>query len=121
MGFALNQTIENYEVLGIIDKPRAGVTYKVRNLTTGVLEALRVLPGATASDPESTERLLREIRVHARLLHPNIVTFHHAQEVDGNLLMTTEFVEGHSLAELCSQGPLPRAEAVRSIAAVLGG
>jgi len=121
MGFALNQTIENYEVLGIIDKPRAGVTYKVRNLTTGVLEALRTLPGATAGDPEATERLLREIRVHARLLHPNIVTFHHAQQVDGNLLMTTEFVEGHSLAELCAHGPLPPAEAIKSITALLSG
>ena len=34
MGFAVNQVIGNYECLGIIDKPKAGVTYKVRNLAT---------------------------------------------------------------------------------------
>ncbi len=46
MGFVLNQVIGNYECLGIIDKPKAGVTYKVRNLATGEIESLRVLPGA---------------------------------------------------------------------------
>ena len=84
MGIALNQAIENYEVLGIIDKPKAGITYKVRNRSTGELESLRALPGATSRDPESAERLLREIRVHARLSHPNVIAFHDALEMDGH-------------------------------------
>jgi hypothetical protein len=53
---------DNYEFLSIIDKPKAGVTYKVRNLTTGNFETLRTLPGASYGDPESLERFLREIK-----------------------------------------------------------
>ncbi len=121
MGFVLNQVIDNYECLGIIEEPRAGVTYKVRNLATGELEALRALPGATSRDPESAERLLREIRVQTRLSHPNIIVFHDAFEIAGQLAMTTEFVEGRTLADLCSEGPLPPGDGIETILGVLDG
>lgn len=119
MGLALHQVVDNYECLGIIDKPKAGITYKVRNLATGKIEALRTLPGATARDPESAERLLREVRIHARLSHPNIVEFHDAFALDGQPVMTTEFVEGPTLAARCKKGPLPQDEAIAIIVQVL--
>src|SRR5258708_2702321 len=109
------QTVGNYEFIGVVDKPKAGVTYKVRNRTTGEFEALRSLPGASSGDPESVERLLREIKIHTRLSHPNIVTFHDALELDGHLVMTSEFVEGTTLAELVSQGPVPPSQAIQII------
>lgn len=121
MGFVLNQVIDNYECLGIIEKPRVGVTYKVRNLATGELEALRALPVATSRDPESAERLLREIRVHTRLSHPNIVVFHDAFEIAGQLVMTTELVEGRTLADLCREGPIPPRDGIGTISGVLEG
>ena len=116
-----SQIVGNYEFLGIVDRPKAGVTYKVRNLTTGEVEVLRTLPGASYGDPGSLERLLREIRIHTRLSHPNIVAFHDAPELDGCVVMTAEFVEGRTLAELCRPGPLPSTEAVRMICDVLSG
>ncbi len=121
MGFALNEVVGNYECLGIIRKPRSGLTYKVRNLATGEVEALRALPGASTADAESAERLAREIRIHTRLTHPNVVGFHDAFELDGQLVMTTDYVEGSTLAELAREVPLPVAEAVRIVVAVLEG
>lgn len=121
MGFAINQVIGHYKCLGIIDKPKAGVTYKVRNLTSGEVESLRALPAAGNGDRESAERLLREIRIQTRLSHPNIVEFHDAFELEGNLVMTTEFVEAPTLAEVCRSGPLPPDVAVRAIIQVLDG
>jgi serine/threonine-protein kinase len=115
------QTVGNYEFLGVVDKPKVGVTYKVRNLITGELESLRSLPGASYGDPESQERFLREIRLHARLSHPNIVEFHDAFQLDGRLVMTAEFVEGTTLAESLRRGRLPCDEAVRVICEVLAG
>jgi len=116
-----NQIVGNYEFLGIVDRPKAGVTYKVRNLATDEFEVLRSLPGASYGDPESLERLLREMRVHTRLSHPNIVAFHDASELDGHLVMTAEFVEGTTLAELCRPGPLLSSEAMRVTGDVLSG
>jgi len=116
-----SQIVGNYEFLGIVERPKAGVTYKVRNLVTGEFEVLRMLPGASYDDPEARERLLREIRIHTRLSHPNIVAFHDALELDGHLVMTAQFVEGGNLAELCLPGPMPSVVAIRAIAAVLAG
>ena len=116
-----SQIVGNYEFLGIVERPKAGVTYKVRNLVTGEFEVLRMLPGASYDDPEARERLLREIRIHTRLSHPNIVAFHDALELDGHLVMTAEFVEGSNLAELCLPGPMPSVVALRTIGAVLAG
>src|SRR5215510_13073723 len=115
------QTIGRFEFLGVVDKPKAGVTYKVRNLSTGEIEALRALPGDSYGDPESQERFLREIRMHARLTHPNIVEFHNAFQLDGRLVMTAEFVEGTTLAESYSQSPRPSDQATREICDVLAG
>jgi serine/threonine protein kinase len=121
MTFAPTQTFGKYEFLSIIDKPKAGVTYKVRNRATSQLEVLRALPGVANTDPESVERFLREIRVHTRLLHPNVVAFHDAFELDGQLVMTSEFVTGETLGDASHRGSLPLAEAIRAICAVLSG
>src|SRR5690349_8847634 len=120
MGLVLNEVVGNYECLGIISKPRSGLTYRVRNLVTGEIEALRALPRA-AADAESAERLSREIRIHTRLTHPNVVGFHDAFELDGQLVMTTDYVEGTTLAELARAGALPPDEAVRVVQAILEG
>jgi len=121
MGFGVNQVVGDYECLGIIEKPRAGVTYKVRNRKTGEVECLRALSGAAAGDPELVERLLREMRMHARLSHRNLVAFHDAFELEGQLVMTTDYVHGRTLTQLCSAGPLRPDEAAGIIIQVLRG
>ena len=115
------EIVGNYEFLGIIERPKAGVTYKVRNLATGEFEVLRTLPGASYTDAESLERLLREMRVHTRISHPKVVAFHDVFELDGQLVMTAEYVEGTSVALLCRPGPLPSSQAVGIAIDVLSG
>ena len=116
-----SQIVGNYQFLGVVDKPKAGVAYKVRNLVTNEFEVLRALPGATYGDPESMKRFLREIKVQTRLSHPNIIAFHDALVLDGQLVMTTEFVDGTTLAELLRLGPLPQDQAVLIVRDVLSG
>jgi serine/threonine protein kinase len=116
-----SEIVGKYEFLGIVDRPKAGVTYKVRNLATGEFEVLRALPGASYSDAESLERLLREIKIHTRLSHPNIVAFHDALELDGQVVMTAEFVQGSTLTQLCLPGAMPSTQAIRVACDVLSG
>ena len=49
------------------------------------------------SEPELAERFIREIKVLARLEHPNIISFRTAFRADNKLLMIMEHVEGSSL------------------------
>src|SRR5580704_4327063 len=119
MEFQLGQTYSGYEFIDIIKRSRNGIEYRVRNLRSGRLEALRALPESAEADQERTDRFLREMRVHASLIHPNIVTLFSAIELENHLIMTTELVEGPTLADKLLLGPLPWTEAVALIRQVL--
>src|SRR5262245_16416784 len=112
MEFKLGETYSGYKLLDVIKRSKSGVEYRVQNTCAQRLEILRTLPQTADEDPEQTERFLREMRVRARLVHPNIVTLFHAAEMEHHLVMTTELVEGPTLAERLQLGPLPWREAV---------
>jgi serine/threonine protein kinase len=119
MTFRIGQMIENYELLDIIESSKAGVSYKVRNTLAERIEVLKVLPEDFQDDEERVARFMREMKVHARLLHPNIVTFYNASEIEGRLVMTMEFVEGETLADRLQFGNLPWQDAADCICQVL--
>ncbi len=119
MAFAVGQRVGDYDLIDILDSAKTGVTYKVRNVLAQRFEMLKLLPKTLQEDRERVDRFLREIKVHARLTHPNIVTFYNATQVEGQLVMTTELVEGMTLAQKLDSGPLPSSEAVRLVDQVL--
>jgi len=116
---APGQTIDGYEVIELLDRSKDGLAYKVRNQLLDRLELLRVLPKSLQDVPEQVTRFLREAKVHARMSHPNIVAFYHAAQMDGQLVMTTEFVEGTTLAKRRELGALPLSEAIDYISQTL--
>src|ERR1019366_3619951 len=71
------------------------------------------------NQPDLADRFLREIKVQASLVHPNIAGLHTAVRVDNQLLMLMEFVEGVTLDQKLKDGPLPAAEAVNYVMQVL--
>lgn len=89
----------DYEILDIVQSSRKEVVYRVRNTVANRIEAMKVLPDSLERDNDARERFFREIKVLARLVHPNIVTFHNAAEINGKLVMTTELLEGVTLAD----------------------
>src|SRR5450755_668367 len=119
MSFQIGGTCGNYQIIDVLHSSREDVTYKVKNRLVNRLEAMKVLPGNLQDDQATVERFLREIRVHAGMVHPNIVTFYNAAEVEGRLAMTFELVEGVTLAERLELGPLAWKDAASMMAQVL--
>jgi|ERR1043166_687542 serine/threonine-protein kinase len=123
MTFEIGRTVGGYEFLDILDSSKTGVAYKVRNVKYGRVEMLRILPRSVQDDQERVERFLREVKVHGRLSHPNIITFFNATEIEGQLVMTMELVEGTPLAFRLESGSIHYLEAiyyVRQILSALG-
>jgi eukaryotic-like serine/threonine-protein kinase len=112
MAFELGETYSGYKFLDVSKRTRNGVEYRVQNTFAQRVEILRMLPETAQGDQEQTERFLREVRVRARLVHQNIVTLFNAVELGRQLAMTTELVEGISLAERLKLGPMPWREAL---------
>jgi eukaryotic-like serine/threonine-protein kinase len=119
MGFEVGQRAGVYQFVGVLDNARNGRTYKVRNAIAERFELLRILPRALQENREEVERFLREIKVHARLSHPNIVAFYNATELDNQLVMTSEFFEGITLERRLEVGLMPLKEALACMAQVL--
>ena len=119
MKFEIGQTAGGYEFLAVLDTSESGVTYKVRNVLVRRLEALKVLPKELQEDQQRINRFLREVNIRARLSHPNIVSFYNALSLDDQLVMTTELVEGSTVAQLAKRGPFPLKDAVDYICQAL--
>ena len=61
--------------------------------------ALKVLAQNLASDRECRARFLREARLSARLLHPNVVQVYDVGEDERGPFIVMEYVEGETLAD----------------------
>ena len=119
MNLEIGSTVGDYQVVGILGAGGMGQVYKVRNVISDRVEAMKVLLPDLVNQPDLADRFLREIKVQASLEHPNIAALHTAVRVDNQLLMLMEFVEGVTLDQKLKDGPLPAAEAVNYIMQVL--
>ena len=119
MDLQIGSTIGDYQIVGVLGAGGMGKVYKVRNVISDRMEAMKVLLPDLANAPELADRFLREIKVQASLEHPNIASLHTAVRQDNQLLMLMEFVEGVTLEQRLKQGPIPTQQAVDYICQVL--
>lgn len=120
MAFEIGSRVGDYEILSVLGAGGMGQVYKVRNTISDRVEAMKILLPNLESEPELADRFLREIKVQASLVHPNIAQLHTAARVDNQLVMLMEFVEGMTLEQKLRQGPIGIRAAIDYITHVLG-
>ena len=96
-----------YEIVGQLGAGGMGEVYRARDSRLRRDVAIKVLPAAFAADPDRLARFEQEARAAAALNHPNIVTIHSVEEVDGRVFLTLEYVQGRTLAEIIQPGGVP--------------
>jgi serine/threonine protein kinase len=102
------QNHPDYEVLRELGRGAVGVVYLARHRLMGRLEVLKVLHGGPDADPATAQRFLNEVKLVARLSHPNIVEARGAFRAGGLVVLAMEYVEGTTLQALVRErGPLP--------------
>jgi hypothetical protein len=90
-----------------------GEVYQARDTRLDRNVAIKVLPSHLSAQPENRERFEREARAVASLKHPNICTLHDIGEQQDVRFLVLELLEGESLADRLSRGPLSLADASR--------
>jgi serine/threonine-protein kinase len=103
----IGDVIDNYRVTDIVGSGGMGAVYKIENLITRRIEAMKLLPPGVSDDPEQARRFEREVQVQARLHHPNIAALYNAVHHGPSIALVMEFVEGESLQRMVAAGPLP--------------
>ena len=105
-----------YEIVSRIGAGGMGEVWRARDTRLDRSVAVKVLLGEYATNPHLKIRFEREARAISQLNHPNICTLHDVGE--GYLVM--ELIEGESLAQRITRGPLPVTEVLEYGAQVAG-
>ncbi len=102
----IGSSISHYKIVAKLGEGGMGVVYKAEDTKLERTVALKFLAQHLLNDEEAKERFLREAKAAAALDHPNICTVHEIDEVDGKTFIVMAFLEGESLEERITQGPL---------------
>ncbi|HSB14933.1 MAG TPA: serine/threonine-protein kinase, partial [Bryobacteraceae bacterium] len=94
------RAISHYQILEKLGEGGMGVVYKARDTHLDRFVALKVLPPEKVADPERKRRFVQEAKAASALNHPNIITIHDIDQVDGIDFISMELVAGKTLDRL---------------------
>jgi eukaryotic-like serine/threonine-protein kinase len=100
--------IAHYRITVKLGEGGMGEVWRATDAKLGREVAIKILPEAVAQDPDRMARFAREAQVLASLNHPNIAAIYGVEE----RALIMELVNGLTLAEHVSQGPIPLEEAL---------
>jgi serine/threonine protein kinase len=112
MSLTTGSRLGPYEIASLLGAGGMGEVYRARDTKLDRDVAIKVLPDALAADPERIARFEREARTLAALNHPNIAHVHGLEEADGVRALVMELVEGPTLEDRLTRGPIPLEEAL---------
>lgn len=95
--FKFSDFSENGEIIG---SGSCGHVTKVLHKTTGEVFAMKAIPRQKVLENQMVPYLLREVRTHLKLRHPNIIRLHYYFEDEGHIHLLLEYAGGGSLFSL---------------------
>src|SRR3954463_1353047 len=97
-----------YRVLGLLGRGGMGEVYRADDLRLGQEVALKVLAASLSADPGRLAQFHNEVRTARQVSHPNVCRVYDIGEIDGQLFITMEYVDGEDLSVLLRRiGRLP--------------
>src|SRR5215470_7588298 len=107
-----------YEIVGPLGSGGMGEVYRARDTRLEREVAIKVLPSTLSTDPSLRQRLEREAKAISKLSHPHICTLHDIGHQDGVDFIVLELLEGETLEQRLTKGPLPPEQTLRYAAQI---
>ena len=111
-GLTAGAVIGPYRVMALIGEGGMGQVYRAHDTKLQRDVALKILPDRLVGDPDRLARFTREAQVLASLNHPNIGAIHGFEDSGPVHALVLELVEGPTLADRITRGPIPVHEAL---------
>jgi Tol biopolymer transport system component len=102
-----------YEVVSRIGAGGMGEVFKARDTRLERSVAIKILPREFSHNAQLRVRFEREAKAISQLTHPNICTLHDVGTENGVSYLVMELLEGESLADRLTRGPMPMPEVIR--------
>jgi serine/threonine-protein kinase len=107
VGSMTGRQLRVYEIGEVMGAGGMGEVYRARDTRLGRDVAIKVLPTEWLADPGRRSRFEREARVLASLNHPHIAHIHELDTSTDVPALVMELVEGETLRERITVGPIP--------------
>jgi len=108
----VGQTIGHYKISESIGTGGMGEVYLATDIIAGRKAALKLLPLRFTGDAERLQRFKQEARAVVALNHPNILTVYEIGEDHSVHYIASELIEGETLRQRLTHGPMQLSEAV---------
>jgi serine/threonine protein kinase len=110
---AAGDQLDDFTLIERMGGGKTGVIWKAKHRLLGRIVAIKIMPEDSAKFPEWIKRLQREVKITAKLNHPNLVSAIDAGVANGIHYLVQDYFEGRELADVLKEtGPLPVAKAV---------
>jgi serine/threonine-protein kinase len=111
--------IGEYRIVRLIGEGGMGKVFEAEERLSGRRVALKVLRPELARSEEARRLFTNEMTILAHLDHPHVVRSLACSEIEGQLVMALEYLDGKTLREeLVGRGAFPWPEAVRIAAQI---
>lgn len=112
-------SVGRYRLCEVLGSGGFGQVYRAEDEELGRLVAVKIPHRHRVARPADIEAYLAEARIVAKLDHPHIVpVYDFGRTGDGRCYIVSKYIEGTSLAVRMRSGRIPRAEAIRLVAAI---
>lgn len=101
-----------YRILREVGHGGLGVVYLAEDTRLGRTVALKAVAPEAAGDPQRREILRLEARLAATLSHPGLAVIYALEDIDGDLYVASEFIQGQTLREELQHGPLALSQVI---------
>ena len=91
--------IKHYNILDRIGVGGMGEVFQAEDTLLERPVAIKIMHDYLSQDSENVDRLIREAKAAAKLVHPNVVTIHEIGKADFGHYIVMEYINGIPLSD----------------------
>jgi serine/threonine protein kinase len=102
-----------YRIIAKLGQGGMGEVYRADDIVLGQAVALKFLPPEATDNPIALDRFRNEVKIARQVSHSNVCRVYDLGEIDGQLFLSMEYVDGEDLGVLLRRiGRLPEGKAL---------
>ena len=120
-GGQVGKNILHYKIIEKLGEGGMGIVYKAEDTKLKRKVAIKFLPRQIAISEEERERFKIEARAAAALNHSNIATIYAIEEIDDEIFIVMEYIDGQELKEKISKCSIDIEDSIKIATQIAGG